>query len=115
MKINYLQKKLLMYKYSDFNYENTVFEWDEEKADSNFIKHEIRFETAFKIFADPDKLIQFDEEHSWEERYNVLGKVGKVLFVVCTFRKGHTVHIISARCATVSEKAGYEHGENYNE
>lgn len=104
-----------MYEYFDFDYKNTVFEWDEEKAASNFVKHGIRFETASKVFADENKLIRYDEEHPWEDRYDVLGKIGKVLFVVCTFRKGNVVHIISARCATASEKARYEHGKSYDE
>ena len=104
-----------MYEYFDFDYKNTVFEWDEEKAASNFVKHGIRFETASKVFADENKLIRYDEEHPWEDRYDVLGKIGKVLFVVCTFRKGNVVYIISARCATASEKARYEHGESYDE
>lgn len=28
-----------MYEYFDLDYENTVFEWDEEKTTSNFTKH----------------------------------------------------------------------------
>lgn len=104
-----------MYEYFYFDYENAVFEWDEDKAASNFTKHGVRFETASKVFADENKLIRYDEEHPSEERYDVLGKVGKILFVVCTFRKGNVVHIISARCATELEKARYEHGESYDE
>lgn len=104
-----------MYEYFDLDYENTIFEWDEEKAASNFTKHDVRFETASKVFADKNKLIRNDEEHPWEKRHNILGKVGKVLFVVCTFRRENVIHIISARCATKLEKARYEHGESYNE
>lgn len=92
-----------------------VFEWDEEKAESNFNKHGIRFETASKVFADENKLIRYDEEHPYEERYDVLGKVGRVLFVVCTFRKENVIRIISARRATEFEKERYEHGEDYDE
>ena len=104
-----------MYEFFDFDYQNTVFEWDDEKAAINFIKHGIRFETASKVFADENKLIRYDEEHPSEDRYDVLGKVGKILFVVCTFRKGNVVHIISARRATEPEKARYEYGESYDE
>lgn len=104
-----------MYEYFDFDYENAVFEWDSEKAIINFNKHGIRFETASKVFADKNKLIRYDEEHPWEDRYDILGKVGRILFVVCTFKKGDVVHIISARCATKLEKARYEHGESYDE
>lgn len=104
-----------MYEYFDFDYSNTVFEWDDEKAAANFRKHRIRFETASKVFADENKLIRHDEEHPYEDRYEVLGRVGKVLLVVCTFKKGNMVRIISARLATESEKERYEHGESYDE
>lgn len=42
----------------------------------------------------------------------MLGKVGKVLFVVCAFNEGSTVRMISARLATVPEKERYEYGED---
>ena len=77
-------------------------------------KHGIRFETASKVFADDNKLIRYDEEHPKEDRYDILGKVGKVLFVVCTFKKGNIIHIISARRATEPEKVRYEYGESYD-
>lgn len=51
-----------MYEYFDFDYKNSVFEWDEEKAASNFIKHGIRFETTPKVFVDENKLIQYDDK-----------------------------------------------------
>lgn len=47
-----------------------------------------------------------------EDRYNVLGKVGKILFVVCAFKEENAVQLISARLATKSEKEKYEQGEN---
>ena len=90
-----------MYEYFDLDYKNTIFEWDDEKAVSNFKKHGIRFETASK-------------DHPKEDRYDILGKVGKVLFVVCTFKKGNIIHIISARRATEPEKVRYEYGESYD-
>ena len=101
-----------MYDFFDFDLENASFEWDEEKDRVNFIKHGIHFRTAARVFLDPNKLIREDEEHPEELRYDVLGKVGKVLFVVCAFRKGNCVRLISARLATVPEKARYEHGED---
>ena len=52
-----------------------------------------------------------DEEHSGEERYNILGRVGKVLFVVCTLREKNTVRTISARTASLPERERYEDGE----
>lgn len=104
-----------MYEFFDFDYENATFEWDDEKAASNFSKHGIRFETASKVFADENKLIRYDEEHPEEERYDILGRIGKILFVVCTFKTENIVHIISARRATEPEKVRYKHGEDYDE
>ena len=101
-----------MYEYFDFDMNEASFEWNEVKDEINFRKHGIHFATAAKVFLDPDKMIREDEEHIEELRYDVLGKVGKVLFVVCTFKQGNTVRLISARLATTPEKARYEHGED---
>ncbi len=88
------------------------YEWDEEKERINFAKHGIRFRTAARVFLDPDRLIREDAEHPGERRYDVLGRVGRVLFVVCTLRSGNTVRLISARIATSREKARYEDGQD---
>ena len=104
-----------MYEYFDFDLNNASFEWDEEKDRINFIKHGIHFRTAAKVFLDPNKLIRENEEHPEELRYDILGRVGKILFVVCAFREENTVRLISARLATPPEKARYEHGEDDDE
>lgn len=98
----------------DFDPATTSFEWDEEKEQTNFRKHGIHFKTAAKVFWDPYKLIREDAEHPEELRYDVLGMVGKVLFVVCTVReheKENVVRLISARIATAAEKARYMYGD----
>lgn len=107
-----LKRSDRMYEYFEFDVENALFEWDEEKDRLNFKKHGINFKTAAKVFLDPNKMIRKDEEHLEEERYNVLGKVGKILFVVCAFRDENTVRLISARVAAVPEKERYNHGED---
>lgn len=101
-----------MYEYFDFDLENASFEWDEIKEELNFKKHGIHFKTAAKAFLDPNKLIREDTEHLEESRYNILGKVGKILFIVCVFKKENVVRLISARLATIPEKERYEYGEN---
>ena len=101
-----------MYEYFEFDLENASFEWDEEKERINFRKHGIHFKTAARVFLDPYKLIREDEEHLQELRYDILVKVGKVLFVVCAFREGNIVRLISARLATMPEKERYEYGED---
>lgn len=103
-----------MYEYFDFDYENASFEWNDDKEEQNYKKHGIHFKTAAKVFKDPHKLIREDEEHP-EERYDVLGKVGKLLFVVCVFKENDTVRIISARAASIPERKRYEYGENFDE
>lgn len=101
-----------MYEYFDIDLDKSSFEWDEAKDRINFVKHGIHFKTAAKVFLDPNKLIREDTEHLQELRYDVLGRVGKVLFVVCAFKEGNVIRLISARLATVPEKARYQHGED---
>ncbi|MDM7998407.1 MAG: BrnT family toxin [Acidobacteriota bacterium] len=42
------------------------FEWDEEKAHRNILKHGISFDQAITAFDDPFALIAPDEKHSSE-------------------------------------------------
>ena len=84
-----------------------IFEWDEEKARLNFIKHKISFETAAHVFDDDNYIKMYDFEHSDnEERYIAIGRVGEILFVVYTER-GEKIRLISARLADEDEEAIY--------
>ena len=103
-----------MYERLSINFDDIIFEWDDEKDRKNFTKHGIHFMTAAKVFFDPNALIREDEEHASDLRYDILGKAGKILFVVCTIREGNTIRLISARIASKLEKARYKHGENIN-
>lgn len=88
------------------------FEWDEEKNQKNIRKHGIAFEDAILVFEDELRLELYDEAHSSEEeRWNIIGWVDKVLFVVCTER-GDTTRIISARIASRREEELY-YGNGY--
>jgi len=83
------------------------FEWDDEKAALNLKKHGIAFQDAVLVFNDEYRIEIFDDTHStFEERYNTIGKVDEVLFVVYTERRSMT-RIISARIATPSERRLY--------
>lgn len=104
-----------MFEVFDYDFHNAVFEWDANKDALNFAKHGIRFKTAAKVFADPNKLMREDNDHSKEPRFNVLGKVGKILFIVCVFQQNSVIRIISARVATASEARRYRYGENDDE
>ena len=83
------------------------FEWDEEKAALNLKKHGVRFETAARVFCDENRIELFDSIHSdEEERYNTIGRVDNILFVVYTERKNR-VRLISARPANRKERRLY--------
>ena len=87
--------------------DDRLFEWDDEKARINFQKHGIQFKTAIKVFRDEFRIEQEDESHSdSEERWQVIGMVKNVLFVIYTER-GDSTRIISARKATIQERMRY--------
>ena len=78
--------------------------------------HHIRFETAALVFSDPLRIERRDDSEgntTGEERWQTLGMVKKVLFVVYTER-GEKTRIISARAATKAEKRSYHGYDNDN-
>jgi len=84
-------------------------EWDSEKARINLQKHGVSFETAQYIFSDPEWLLRLDRSEgntSGEERWQSLGKVRKVLFVVYE-EHGENKRIISARLADKNDRRSY--------
>ena len=87
--------------------DNRLFEWDDEKAEINYKKHGVTFDTAAKVFGDENRIEEYDEEHSIDEdRWQVIGMVGKVIFVIYTER-GDFIRLISAREATPMERRKY--------
>ena len=92
---------------SDVEYQSgeLIFEWDSEKARINKRKHKVSFETAANVFFDDNRIELRDKEHSDdEERWQVIGKVDDILFVVYTDRENRT-RIISARKADKAERS----------
>lgn len=86
------------------------FEWDEQKAHTNLIKHKISFDDAKTAFEDPLFLVYADPDHSVEEqRFILLAESisGKLLVVVFT-QIGTEIRLISARKAIRSERKFYE-------
>lgn len=84
------------------------FEWDSNKNAINKKKHGISFETAAAVFGDDNRLEFPDEKHSIEEeRYKVIGYIGKYLAVIFTER-GEYTRLISARLATPLERRLYD-------
>jgi len=84
------------------------FEWDEIKDKTNIRKHGISFKQATKVFKDNNRIITYDVMHSKnEERYNIIGKINKLYFVVYTVKHKDTIRIISARKANKKEEKIY--------
>ena len=91
----------------EFEIEDYIVEWDDNKNEKNFRKHGIYFEDAARIFLDENRIEYFDELHSnFEERIKVIGLVDEVLTVIYTER-GEKIRLISARLATKKEEALY--------
>lgn len=75
-----------------------VFEWDQDKNESNRKKHGIDFETARNIWLD-DNRVEIEAPYPIESRWIVIGDVaGKIWVAVYTIRNG-TIRIISVRRA----------------
>lgn len=86
---------------------DVIFEWDDEKNRINLRKHGIDFTDAAQVFFDENRIEQSDEFHSEDEdRWQVIGMVNEILFVVYTDREDRT-RIISARKANKRERRIY--------
>lgn len=91
------------------------FEWDQQKAASNLVKHGVVFEQAATVFLDVLALTVYDEAHSqYESRWFTLGldESGSLLAVAHTYQSTSDSHVrirlISARRATKQERRFYE-------
>lgn len=87
-----------------------TFEWDDEKARGNLVKHGVSFDEAETVFADPLAGIAPDPDHAERERREIIAGVsaaGRLLLVSFTER-GAAIRIISARELTRLERRLYE-------
>jgi len=87
--------------------------WDENKNAENKLKHKISFEVAQYVFSDPLRIWRLDcskNNTSDEDRWQTIGKVGKIFFVVYTEQEEddeNVTRIISAREAEKHERRSY--------
>lgn len=89
-----------------------VFEWDDQKAASNRLKHGVAFEEAVTVFGDPLAISFEDPDHSKaESRYLNFGlSIAQRLLVVSYTDRGKAIRLLSARPATRKERKIYEEG-----
>ena len=88
------------------------FEWDDQKATSNLLKHGVSFDEAVSVFGDGQALTFSDTEHSeFEDRSRTYGISNRTrLLVVVHAERRNGIRIISARKATRHEKNIYKNG-----
>lgn len=87
-----------------------LFEWDTEKAITNWKIHGITFDEASTAFKDTLSLTIYDPLHSEKEnRFILIGSSHKNrLLVIVHTERGDKVRIISARKAKKKERQYYE-------
>jgi len=87
-----------------------LFEWDPNKAESNLAKHDVSFEEAMTVFADPLARIFPDEDHSVDElREIIIGHSAHHQLLLVNFTGTEDrVRFISARTTTHRERKDYE-------
>ena len=86
------------------------FEWNKNKAQTNFKKHDVSFQEAATVFGDPLALTFNDPDHSVaERRLLTFGRtVTDKLIIVSHTELVDTIRIISARKMTAQERKVYE-------
>lgn len=90
------------------------FEWDPDKAALNVRKHEVAFEVAALVFADPFALSAQDRIENGEQRWQTIGIADGYLVLVVAHTVqddedgSEVIRIISARRADPKERKRYE-------
>ncbi len=88
------------------------FQWDDDKAASNYAKHGVGFEAARRVFKDPFAIEEIDDRENYgEERFILMGMASGRLLVVVYAMRGEAIRIISARGAEPYERREY-HEQN---
>ena len=72
-----------------------MFEWDKTKNQKNFEKHGITFEVAVEVFTDKEIRIKY------------VGLLDDIVLSVVYTKRGKKYRIISARCASKTERRLY--------
>jgi hypothetical protein len=85
-----------------------AFEWDAEKAETNFAGHGVEFELATRVFRDPLAIELLDDRYDYgEDRYVLIGSVDGVVLTVVYVEREERRRLISARVATRREHDEY--------
>ena len=83
-----------------------MFEWDENKNQINIDKHGISFDIAQEVFSDSNgyEVSRIVEN---EIRMKYVGRIDNIILSVVYTKRGTKCRIISARCASKTERRIY--------
>ena len=85
------------------------FEWDEAKSDACLEARGFDFAYAASAFADPNRMIRRDNRYGYgEDRFQLVGRIERRVFVVVFTPRTDAVRIVSARKANKREVRLYE-------
>src|SRR5512138_3156926 len=92
-----------------YTLQDVNFEWDNQKAVTNFRKHKVRFELACEAFFDPFVCYLDEEIVGTELRERLVGLTTTwLLLLVVYVMRGDVIRIVSARMVTRAEREIYE-------
>lgn len=83
------------------------FEWDQQKNNTNFEKHGLRFEDVSLVFDGCTVTFEDDRNDYGEVRYITLGELEKRVVILVHTIRGTRIRIISMRKANEREKKIY--------
>lgn len=84
-----------------------TFEFDEEKSQTNLLKHGINFDDAQALWDDP-RLLEIPAKTEDEPRHLVIGLIYKKCWSAVITYRGEKIRIISVRRSRTEEVALYE-------
>ena len=88
------------------------FEWDAAKAQANLRKHKVPFLIACESFKDDSRIDRSDSSGEYDEdRWIVLGRVGRTILSVVFTQRGERIRLISTRRANRNEQRIYWSGD----
>lgn len=85
---------------------DVLFEFDEEKNQSNFKKQGVDFKQAQEIWS--GYYVEFTARSEFENRHAIIGPIKQKLYVCIFTIRDDKIRIISCRCARKNEEALYE-------
>jgi uncharacterized DUF497 family protein len=88
--------------------------WDEDKNAENKLKHKISFKVVQYVFTDPERIWRLDRSESntsGENRWQTIGRVGKLFFVVYAEHEAEGINETRLITYLYIEKRGVNNNE----